>query len=96
MSKREGGASSVGATTGQEVVLKNWDILGKTKTPGAILDVKTIFGRRRNKNLLDKCVHASTGSKPARVKQGCIAHRAKSWILIKATKCRNIANLLKN
>ena len=35
----------------QEVVLKNWEILGKTNTTRAILDAKIIFGRRRNKNL---------------------------------------------
>ena len=48
----------------QEVVLKNWEILGKTKTTRTILDAKIIFGRRRNKNLLDQLVHASTSSKP--------------------------------
>ena len=48
----------------KDVVLKNWEILGKTKTTRTILDVKIVFGRRRNKNLLDQLVSASTSSKP--------------------------------
>ena len=48
----------------KDVVLKNWEILGKTKTTRTILDAKIVFGRRRNKNLLDQLVSASTSSKP--------------------------------
>ena len=44
----------------KDVVLKNWEILGKTKTTRTILDAKLVFGLHRNKNLSDHLVRAST------------------------------------
>ena len=47
----------------EDMVLKNWEILGKTKTTRTILDAKLVFGLRRNKNLSDHLVRASTSDK---------------------------------
>ena len=44
----------------REIITKNWEILGKTKTTRPLLDTKIIFGLRRNKNLSDQLVRAST------------------------------------
>ena len=47
----------------RETITKNWEILGKTKTTRPLLDSKIIFGLRRNKNLSDQLVRASTSQK---------------------------------
>ena len=44
----------------RDIISKNWEILGKTKTTRPLLDTKIIFGLRRNKNLSDQLVRAST------------------------------------
>ena len=43
-----------------DIISKDWEILGKTKTTRPLLDTKIIFGLRRNKNLSDQLVRAST------------------------------------
>ena len=57
----------------KDVVLKNWEILGKSKNTRTILDAKIIFGQRRNKNLSDQLVRASTSEKPSddRINNSC-------------------------
>ena len=47
----------------RQIVTSNWDILGKTKTTRVLLDSEIIFGLRRNKNLSDHLVQASTSTK---------------------------------
>ena len=47
----------------QETVVNNWEILGKTKTSRPLLDAELIFGLRRNKNLSNHLVRASTSTK---------------------------------
>ena len=47
----------------QDTITNNWEILGKTKTSRPILDAEIIFGLRRNKNLSDHLVRASTSAK---------------------------------
>ena len=47
----------------REIVTKNWEILGKTKTTRPLLDSKIVFGLRRKKNLSDQLVQASTSQK---------------------------------
>ena len=47
----------------RDIITKIWAILGKTKTSSPLLDPEIIFGLRRNKNLLDHLVRASTSSK---------------------------------
>ena len=47
----------------QDTVTKNWEILGKTETSRPLLDAEIIFGLRRNKNLSDHLVRASTSTK---------------------------------
>ena len=42
------------------VVKSNWDLLQKTKTTRHLQDAQIIFGLRRNKNLSDQLVRAST------------------------------------
>ena len=44
----------------RDIITKNWEILGKTKTTRPLLDTKIIFRLRRNKNLSDQLVRAST------------------------------------
>ena len=46
------------------IITSNWDILGKTKTTRPLLDSEIIFGLRRNKNLSDHLVRASSSTKP--------------------------------
>ena len=57
----------------KDVVLKNWEILGKSKTTRTILDAKIIFGQCRNKNLSDQLVRASASEKPSddRINNSC-------------------------
>ena len=43
----------------REIVEKNWHLLERSKTRG-LTDAKLIFGQRRNKNLSDQLVRAST------------------------------------
>ena len=47
----------------REIITSNWEILGKTKTSRQILESEIIFGLRRNKNLSDNLVRASTSTK---------------------------------
>ena len=47
----------------REVITTNWEILGKTKTTRPLLDSNIVFGLRRNKNLSDQLVRASTSQK---------------------------------
>ena len=47
----------------RHIITSNWDILGKTKTTRPLLDSEIVFGLRRNKNLLDHLVRASTSTK---------------------------------
>ena len=44
----------------RDIINTNWDILQKTKTTRDIFESKIIFGLRRNKNLSDHLVRAST------------------------------------
>ena len=44
----------------REIVTKNWEVLQKTKTTREIYESKIIFELRRNKNLSDQLVRAST------------------------------------
>ena len=44
----------------REIIKTNWEILQKTKTAQDISESKIIFGLRRNKNLSDQLVKAST------------------------------------
>ena len=44
----------------REIINKNWESLQKTKTTRDIYESKIIFGLRRNKNLSDHLVRAST------------------------------------
>ena len=44
----------------RDIISKNWEILGKTKTTRPLLDTKIIFGLSRNKNLSDQLVRALT------------------------------------
>ena len=46
----------------RQIITSNWDILGKTKTTRPLLDSEVIFGLRRNKNLSDHLVRASTST----------------------------------
>ena len=48
----------------RNIIPSNWDILGKTKTTRPLLDSEIIFGLRRNKNLSDHLVRASSSTKP--------------------------------
>ena len=47
----------------KEIITSNWDILGKTKTSRLLLESDIVFGLRRNKNLSDHLVRASTSTK---------------------------------
>ena len=47
----------------RDIIIKNWEILGKTKTSRPLLESDIIFGLRRNKNLSDQLVRASTSNK---------------------------------
>ena len=47
----------------KEIISSNWDILGKTKTSRPLLESEIVFGLRRNKNLSDHLVRASTSTK---------------------------------
>ena len=47
----------------KEIITSNWDILGKTKTSRLLLESDIVFGLRRNKNLSDHLVRASTSIK---------------------------------
>ena len=47
----------------RDIITQNWEILGKTKTSRPHLESEIIFGLRRNKNLLDHLVRASTSTK---------------------------------
>ena len=47
----------------KETITSNWDILGKTKTSRPLLESEIVFGLRRNKNLSDHLVRASTSTK---------------------------------
>ena len=44
----------------REIINTNWEILQKTKTTRNVYESKIIFGLRRNKNLSDQLVRAST------------------------------------
>ena len=44
----------------RKIIETNWSILEKSKTTRAIINAKLIFGERRNKNLSDHLVRAST------------------------------------
>ena len=44
----------------KETINLNWELLGKTKTTRPLLDSEIVFGLRRNKNLSDHLVRAST------------------------------------
>ena len=44
----------------KEIVQNSWPLLDKSKTTRSLNDVKLIFGQRRNKNLSDQLVRAST------------------------------------
>ena len=44
----------------REIVESNWPLLDKSKTTRFLTDAKLIFGQRRNKNLSDQLVRAST------------------------------------
>ena len=44
----------------REIVESNWSLLNKSKTTRALDSAKLIFGKRRNKNLADHLVRAST------------------------------------
>ena len=46
-----------------EIVKRNWELLERTKGTRPIMDAKLIFGLRRNKNLSNFLVKASTSSK---------------------------------
>ena len=46
----------------KSIVKQNWDLLQKTKTTRHLQDARLIFGLRRNKNLSDQLVRASTKS----------------------------------
>ena len=47
----------------KDIITSNWDILGKTKTSRLLLESEIVFGLRRNKNLSDQLVRASTSTK---------------------------------
>ena len=47
----------------RDTITNNWELLGKTKTSGQLLDAEIVFGLRRNKNLSDHLVRASTSTK---------------------------------
>ena len=47
----------------REIINTNWDVLQKTKTTRNIFESNIIFGLRRNKNLSDHLVRASTKTK---------------------------------
>ena len=47
----------------RQIITSNWDILEKTKTTRPLLDSEIIFGLRRNKNLSDHLVRATTSTK---------------------------------
>ena len=44
----------------REIIENNWSLLEKSKTTRFLSDAKIIFGQRRNKNLSDQLVRAST------------------------------------
>ena len=44
----------------REIIEGNWSLLNKSKITRSLNDAKIIFGQRRNKNLADHLVHAST------------------------------------
>ena len=46
----------------KETIKFNWELLGKTKTTRPLLDSEIVFGLRRNKNLSDHLVRASTST----------------------------------
>ena len=46
----------------RQIITSNWEILVKTKTTRPVLDSEIIFGLRRNKNLSDHLVRASTST----------------------------------
>ena len=44
----------------RDIILDNWSLLNKSKTTRTLTDANIIFGLRRNKNLSDYLVRAST------------------------------------
>ena len=46
-----------------ERIKRNWELLERTKSTRCIMDAKLVFGLRRNKNLSNQVVRASTSSK---------------------------------
>ena len=52
----------------RDIVSKNWQILGKSSGTRHLIDNSIIFGLRRNKNLSDHLVRASTRTKTEHIK----------------------------
>ena len=46
-----------------EIIKRNWELSERTKNTCPIMDAKLVFGLRRNKNLSNQLVRASTSSK---------------------------------
>ena len=52
----------------REIVNKNWPLLEKTKTTRQLMGSNIIYGNRRNKNISDFLVRASTSNKHKKLK----------------------------
>ena len=50
-----------------DIVRKNWSLVEKSKTTRFLTDAKLIFGARRNKNLSDHIVRASTNTRQTNI-----------------------------
>ena len=53
----------LGITVGKDLVLKNWDFLGKTATTHHLYEKKLKVGYRRPKNLKDLIIRADVRTK---------------------------------
>ena len=65
------------------IVTKNWPLLEKTKTTRPFMDARLVFGNRRNKNIANFLVRASTSQKPLHKQKTITKHPCKV-----PTKCR--------
>ena len=73
----------------KSLVVENWDLLQKTKTTRHLQDAQIIFGLRRNKNLSDQLVRASTST------PNSIGHYLEDHPCKRPTTCRYCCRLNK-
>ena len=76
----------------RQIITSNWEILVKTKTTRPVLDSEIIFGLRRNKNLSDHLVRASTSTMAEGVTPKLVDERPCK----RSTSCRYCPQLNKS